>query len=90
MSYFAIPLEAVPNQTLVIDLGGKTWTVTVETRLENLYLSLSNGTDGVVILNRICRDRDIIADNFFFYDQDGIENPSFDGLGRRYVLVWST
>lgn len=89
MSYLSIPLDAVPNQTVQVQLGQETWEVTLETRLEELYISLSNRTDGVVLLNRVCRDRTLVSGGFFFYDVDGIENPVYTGLGGRYVLVWT-
>lgn len=88
MAYYSIPLDAVPNQSLTVVLGLKTWTITLESRLGDIYISLSNTTDGNVILNRICRDRVAVEGNFFFYDVDGIENPVFTGLGGRFVLVW--
>jgi hypothetical protein len=88
MTIYTIPLDAVPNQSVTVTLEQKTWAITVETRLGNLYLSLTNTTDGTVILNRICRDRVMIEGNFFFYDTDGIGNPVFTGLGGRYVLAW--
>jgi len=61
-----IPLDAVPNQTVQVQITQETWEVTVETRLGELYLSLSNRTDGIVLLNRVCRDRTLMAGGFFF------------------------
>lgn len=89
MSYLSIPLDAVPNQTVQVQIAQETWEVTVETRLGELYLSLGNRTDGIVLLNRVCRDRTLMAGGFFFYDVDGKENPVYTGLGGRYVLVWT-
>ena len=54
---YDVPVAAVPNQFFTTSLNGVTWSITLETRLDNLYISLSNNNDGVVLLNRICLDR---------------------------------
>lgn len=85
---FELPVESIPNQFFSTSLNGVTWSITLETRLDNLYISLSNNNDGVVLLNRICLDRTHLGFGFVFVDIDGKSDPAFDMLGTRYLLIW--
>ena len=85
---FELPVEQIPNQFFTTSLNGVTWSITLETRLDNLYISLSNNNDGVVLLNRICLDRNYLGFGFVFVDIDGKNDPTFDMLGTRYLLIW--
>lgn len=86
---YNVPVEAVPNQFFTTSLNGVTWSITLETRLNNLYISLSNNNDGLVLSNRICLDRTYLGYGFVFVDQDGNNEPEYTGLGTRYLLIWT-
>ena len=81
---YTIPLNPIPNQTLSTTVNGKTWQITIETRLNRLYATFNDE-----LYNRICLDRTVLIDGFFFADLDGTENPIYEGLGSRFVLVWT-
>ncbi|UYL86092.1 hypothetical protein [Acinetobacter phage vB_AbaM_BP10] len=89
MAQYDIPLAQVPNQFFTTSLNGVTWAITLETRLNNLYISLSNNNDGDVLLNRICLNRTYLGHGFVFVDIDGNSDPEYTGLGTRYLLIWT-
>lgn len=84
-----IPLEAIPNQKVSVMINGQRWTVTLETRLDQLYATVENQKEGVIIYNRICLYGSFITENLFFIDMQGESNPVYTGLGTQYLLVWS-
>lgn len=86
---YDVPVAAIPNQFFSTAINGVTWSITLETRLDNLYISLSNNVDGTVLLNRICRNYTYLGFGFIFIDIDGDSDPTYDGLGTRYFLVWT-
>lgn len=86
---YRLPVAKVPNQFFSTSLNGETWDITLETRLEKLYISLSSKTDGLVLANRICLDRTYLGHGFVFIDIDGNNDPAYDLLGTRYILVWT-
>lgn len=87
---YELPISAVPNQFFTTSLNGETWEVTLETRFNNLYISLSNKNDGLILANRICLDKTLIGHGFFFYDIEGNSDPTYDMLGIRYFLIWDS
>ena len=84
-----IPLDAYPNQTASTTINNIRWSIELNTRLGRLYATVSNDADGVVVRNRLCLDGIFITKNFVFIDQDGNQDPVYDGLGSRFVLVWT-
>ena len=84
-----IPLDPYPNQTVSVVIGGVRWTVRLITRLGQLFATVENDKDGVIVRNRVCLDRIFITRNLVFIDQDGNQDPDYAGLGRRYLLVWT-
>lgn len=86
---FTVPVDSVPNQNFTTSLNGEQWDITLETRLDRLYISLGNRSKGRILENRVCLDRTPVAGGFVFIDQSGTTDPVFEGLGGRYVLFWS-
>ncbi|MDS7935674.1 hypothetical protein RMB03_17365 [Acinetobacter sp. V91_7] len=87
---FEIPLNAYPNQEVSFIMNGQRWTLNLETRLNNLYASVSNESQGTIVLNRICLNRAFFTSNLVFIDTEGAEHPDYKGLGDsgRFKLVW--
>lgn len=85
---YDVPVSAVPNQFFQTSLNGVQWLITLETRLDNLYISLSNRDDGDVLLNRVCLNRVPVGHGFVFVDIEGNSDPEYTGLGSRYLLIW--
>lgn len=92
-----IPLSAVPSQTLGIVLGGQNCSIALLQRNDTLLLSLvSDGTK--ILTSKACRT-DIrlllstpylrfIGDLVFVDTQSRGEQPSYEGLGTRWVLLY--
>lgn len=88
MTTLSIDLQKNANQNLQVTLGGNTYRLTLNTRLDELYMSIiKNGVP--VIYNRICQNLNLIAEGFVFVDLDANENPRFDQFNDRFVLTWT-
>lgn len=93
-----IPLSAVPSQSLTTTLNGQSCTINLYWKgLANpfLYLDLSVNNapiiGGVMCLSavRIVRDAYLgFVGDLAFYDQQGNTNPTYTGLGTRYILAY--
>lgn len=86
---YDVPVAPLPNQFFSTGINGVTWSITLETRLDKLYISLSNNVDGVVLLNRVCLNKTYLGFGFVFVDIDGDNDPEYTGLGTRYFLIWT-
>lgn len=88
MTTLTIDLQKVANQNLQVTLNGNTYRLTLNTRLDDLYMSIvKNGEP--VIYNRICQNLNPIKEGFMFVDLDAQENPKFEQFNDRFVLVWT-
>lgn len=92
-----VPLTAVPAQTLSIELGGQQCRITVRQKATGLYVDLYVN-DALVIGGRIARNLAKLVRSAYlgftgdlaFYDTHGKSDPSYTGLGSRFVLLYST
>lgn len=90
-----IPLSAVPSQILAITLGQQPCTIRVYAKAFGLYLDLYVAGAPIVLgvlahdRNRIVRDayHDFIGD-LTFVDTQGRDDPTYDALDTRFVLLW--
>ena len=97
-----IPLLAEPQQIVSCSLGGQQCTITLRTMTNGqgidvtaLYCDLSVAGSlligGVVCqnLNRIVRDAYLgFVGDLAFVDTQGSDDPTADGLGTRFQLVY--
>jgi hypothetical protein len=90
-----IPLQAVPSQIVTVSLNGQGCAIAVyQTRygmFVNVFLNGILILGGVIAqnLNRIIRDTYFgFTGDLCFYDTQGSDDPSYDGLGGRYVLLY--
>lgn len=90
-----IPLQAVPNQTLTVLLGGQNCRINVYQKFYGLYLDLAIGNTAKLIGvicergNRIVRYAYLgFIGDLVFFDTEGETEPNFEGLGSRYQLVY--
>lgn len=95
MSTFTIPLSATPAQTLSVYLGAQRCRINVYQRLTGLFVDLYVNDvaviTGVLALNLVKVVREAyrgFAGDIFFLDTQGADDPTYDGLGSRYQLVW--
>lgn len=95
MSY-VVPLHSIPSQVINITLSGQDCDITVYQKTTGLYFDLS--VDGNSIVSCVlCRDRVVLVTqaylgfigNLAFLDTQGNTDPSYDGLGSRYLLIYT-
>lgn len=95
MPYTIIPAQPVPNQELSCILDGQLARINLTTTNYGLFADvLYNGVP--VSSGRLCLDRtDINPDRYRglpqflgFADLQGIDNPTFDGFGTRFLLIY--
>ena len=93
-----VPLQAIPNQTLNVQLGGQACILNVYQLAFGLFMDLYVGNSLIVTgvicenLNRIVRSSYLgfVGDLAFFDTQGGSDpqDPIYTGLGSRFVLVY--
>lgn len=95
MSVQLLPLQAVPDQTLQAYLGGQNITLRVYQRRYGLFVDLykdnalvREGMEGLNLV-KLVRDGYLgVTGNLYFHDTQGNQDPHYEGLGGRYVLLY--
>ncbi len=92
-----IPLRAVRSQVLTVTLTKQACQMRVYTLTTGLYIDLY--VNSVAIVTAVlCQDRvnlirgsysDFVG-NLYFADTQGVNDPTYDGLGGRYALVYAS
>lgn len=90
-----IPLEPKKSQSISVDLAGQRCTIRLIQRESFMYMDLTvNGNpimQGVTCLygNRMVRYRYLgFSGDLVFLDNAGQLDPSYEGLGGRFVLYY--
>lgn len=90
-----IPLLATPSQFLNVQLGDQLCSIKVYARRYGMFLDLYVNDvliiGGVLCLNlvKIVRSAYLgFAGDLVFNDTQGNSDPTYLGLGDRYVLLW--
>jgi hypothetical protein len=91
----AIPLQAVPSQSLSALLAGQNCQINVYQKSTGMYLDLLIN-NAPVLTAVMCRDRvRLIRQTYHgfvgdlaFVDTQGKGDPEYAGLGLRYLLVY--
>lgn len=90
-----VPLQALPNQQVQIQLGGQAVTLNIFQQAFGLYVDVFVGATAIIQgvigenLNRIVRSTYLgFSGDFTFWDTQGSSDPVYTGLGSRYLLVW--
>ena len=92
-----VPLQAVANQTLQVDLGGQACTLNVYQQAYGLYMDVLFGTSPI-IQGVICLNGSLIVrstylgfiGDFVYMDTQGVSDPIYTGLGTRWLLLYLT
>lgn len=97
MTQFSVPLLATPSQSLLVALAGQQCRIEISQKSTGVFFSLwidAPQQNEVAIINgRICLNlvrlvlTGIIGD-LFFVDTAGNSDPTYDGLGTRYILIY--
>jgi hypothetical protein len=90
-----IPLAPVPSQTLKVTLAQQSCRLDITYRVGSLFIDLYV-SDALIVGGVICRHGlKIVRDAYLgfvgdlaFYDTQGTDDPTYDGLGSRYVLAY--
>lgn len=92
-----VPVQAVPSQTVQATLGGQVTQLKVYQTRYGLFVDTY--VDSILILggaigedrNRIIRDAYLgFLGDLVFIDTQGTDDPTYDGLGSRYLLCYLT
>jgi hypothetical protein len=90
-----IPLQAVPNQTLFVQLNGQDCQINVYDKQGIIYLDLYV-SNTLIIGGVICQNLNPIVRSVYlgfdgdlaFIDNAGDEDPFYTGLGTRFSLTY--
>lgn len=90
-----VPLRAIPNQTLQVQLNGQACTINVFQFRYGLFITVEVGAQ-LIIASVICKNLVVIvrdaylgfSGDFVFVDTQGTSDPVYTGLGSRYQLVY--
>ena len=92
-----IPIQAVPAQQLQVTLGGQACQLSIYQKSTGLFIDVYVAgvliIGGVVCLNRTVIVRDIylgFVGDLAFVDTQGSTDPTYTGLGVRYLLYYLT
>lgn len=95
MTVSTIPLVATPSQTLSVQLGTQSCRIDVRQRRTGLFVDLYIQDvpvfQGVLALdrNRLVRNEYLdFEGDLFFVDTEGTTDPTYSGLGGRYLFLW--
>lgn len=80
-----IPLQPVPSQTVSYMLDEIPHTITIQARIEGLYLTLWRDGE-YVIHNRALRSFAPVGYGLQLVDTQGEDDPKYEGLGARWLL----
>lgn len=95
-----IPLQAIPNQVLQVQLGGQNCTIGLQQTNYGMFFSLTLGSNssptvaGVLCENLVLLVRDAylgFVGDLAFADTEGSSDPVYTGLGditARYQLAY--
>lgn len=94
-STYTIPLSALASQTLNVTLDGQLIRLDIYQRSTGLYMNIWLN-DAQVVAGALCLNQVFIAryaylglpGDFVFIDTQGSDDPSYDGLGSRYILAY--
>lgn len=94
---YTIPLSAIASQTIKCTLSDKPCRLWIRQLSTGLYLDLWMNEQRL-LSGALCLDRvDIIRNpaspfpgTLIFADQQGTQDPTYDGLGSRYLLQFES
>ncbi len=95
MSVVQIPLAPTASQTLNVVLDQQLVRLDVYQRSTGLYMNVWLN-DALIVAGAICQNLNPVmhaaylglGGDFVFMDTQGSDDPTFDGLGERYVLTF--
>lgn len=86
MSLSIIPLEPIPNQRLSLRINESNFDIEINLRRGALYISAWRDNVNQVH-NRVLRSYAPMSDGFMLVDTEGVQDPTYEQLGARFLLV---
>lgn len=90
-----IPLQAIPNQTLNVGLGGQLCKLNIFQKGNALFMDVYVNNVAIVLgalclnCNRIVRSAYLgFISDLIFVDTQGSDDPVYTGLGTRFQLLY--
>ena len=90
-----IPITNVPSQSFSVQLGSQNCSINIYQKSTGLYFDLFinnvNIVQTMLCLNLVGLVRESyqgFTGQLFFFDTKGTSDPSYQGLGTRYLLVY--
>lgn len=95
MTTQTVPLSAVPSQSFAVTLGGQNCQISIYMLDSLLYMDLAVN-NAPIFTAVVCRNLNYMVREAYlgfigdlaFIDTQGNNDPTYDGLGTRYVLVY--
>ena len=92
-----VPLQPVPSQASKVVLGGQNCQINIYQKPQGIFVDITVD-DVEIIVGTIARDIAPLVSrgytgfigNLLFIDTQGNSDPSYDGLGSRFYLVYLT
>lgn len=95
MTVQIIPITAVPAQNFTVQLGDQNCAISISQKNTGLFFDLTVNNkpcvNSVICLNLVGLVREAyygFTGQLAFWDTQGTSDPTYDGLGTRYLLVY--
>ena len=97
MTIQVIPISAIPSQSFTIKLGTQNCAIKIYQLETGLYFDLTL-EGNVIVATMICLNLvGLVRESYLdftgqlgFVDTQGTSDPTYDGLGTRYLLVYQS
>jgi len=92
-----IPVDPVASQTFQVQLGNQSCSINIYQKSTGLYFDMTVNNNPcvqtMICLNLIGLVREAyqgFTGQLFFFDTQGTNDPTYDGLGSRYLLIYQS
>lgn len=92
-----VPLQPIPSQASKVVLGGQNCQISIYQKPQGIFVDISaddveiaSGTIARDTVPLVSREYSGFIGNLLFIDTQGSSDPSYDGLGSRFFLVYLT
>lgn len=90
-----VPLQAIPNQSVLVQLNGQNCQINAYQKMFGLFLDLLVNNE-LIIGGQLCENLVLIVRSAYlgfsgdigFFDSQGSTDPTYTGLGTRYFLTY--
>jgi len=90
-----IPLQTVPSQSVKSVLGGQNVQIDIYQKTQGIFVNVISDEVEIVsgvlahdAVGIVCREYTGFVGNLLFNDTQGRSDPTYDGLGTRFELLY--